>query len=363
MALLWVERFGGHYQQSDIATHFPFSNVDNWQSRNATGGRDGGPCMEIPSSNSNHAMVCRPPAGQQTGTGILGIVFRQGPNFVINPFYGLVNVYDTDYSANQLSLGLVSAADPRLCVRRGRNDGTIIASGTTTLVVNSWYVAELKFVLHPSAGSVHLKLNSLDEIHTSGGPVTGLNTRGGASNNWHQIVWNMIGNSGFRWESAWILNDSGGSTAAKDFLGDCQAVCLMPTAESGTIGFTPSTGTDNALTVDEAPKNDDTDYNEATSTVEDLLEFADIPAGLSGKVIHGWQMATLARQTTTGLAQMRQRFRTNLGTMVNGPTVALAQSSSYTEWGNTISEVNPDTSAKYTESELNGSQIGYQKMA
>jgi hypothetical protein len=357
MALLELERFGGSYDVSLLPTWFDGVNFGG--SVNTTGARDGGRCLAF----SATAWLDRRPA-VQTGVGIVGYVFKTGSGFFMDFNRRFISIFDGNLSNVHLTLGIVSTATPRLQVFRDTGGGTALtgATGTTTLQPLSWYVVEMRFSIHDTTGFVHVKLNGLDEIHTAGGPVTGLDTRNAGTGNWAAVrygeCWNNSGTAPLA-ETAWILNDVG--SLNNNFIGDQTAVYLPPNGNSA-VQFTPSGSPPlaNWECVDEIPHNTDTDYVESPTTGHvDLLTLTDIPVAFAGKQITGVQGHHYVRQTVVGTSQVRPILKSG-STVINGSTLNLGQSAVYTAQ-RVVSE-SPTGSALYTEAEINSLLVGYEKV-
>lgn len=61
-----------------------------------------------------------------------------------------------DASGNTQNMVTIAQATRRLEVRRGT---TVIATGTTTIALQTWYVVEARFLVHDSTGRVELRVN------------------------------------------------------------------------------------------------------------------------------------------------------------------------------------------------------------
>lgn len=355
MALLWAERYGGYY---DTSTH-DSPSAGSLSSIDTTGARDGGRCLVL----GNGGFFTRELLATQTGTGIVGVVFKVTGAYNSDAGHALLKIIDSDTTTSQLTISFESTGTTsRIVVRRGTQSGTILATGSIVLNPDTWYVVEFKFTIHDSTGAIQVKTNGIDDIHSGGGMITGLDTRNGANGDWKHIqIVDGSNGSGSRWETMWALNTSGSFN--NDFIGDQTAVCLMPDADD-SVQFTRSGGATNAAAVDDIPRNADTDYVESSTTGhKDTYGVANIPGALSGKLISGWRHVIAARQTDTGSGELRPIVKTDLGTQINGSTIVMGQSANYTTLQfSMIGDVNPDTAARYTESEINGIKIGHEKV-
>jgi hypothetical protein len=134
-------------------------------------------------------------------------------------------------------------------------------------------------------------------------------------------------------------------------------VTLRPTLNFGTMGFTPSAGT-NAECVDEAVANDDVDYNAASATASDRFRFAvtGLPVGTAITSI------TLnARIRKTGTGTPASDFTFGFASQAGGPasvaSIALTNDTSYHDYSQTYT-VGP-SGGPWSVEELDALLCGY----
>lgn len=158
-------------------------------------------------------------------------------------------------------------------------------------------------------------------------------------------------NSFARWDDLYILNVDGSGLVT--FLGSPRVYKLTPTAEGASSDWTPSSGSDNALMVDETPEDGDTTYVEASVTNDlDLYTLSDLPAGPN--TVHGIMISTEARKTTGDPASFQGVVRTG-GSDFNSSSHTLSEAyTGFTE----LREENPDTSAPWTVAQINALEVG-----
>ena len=143
------------------------------------------------------------------------------------------------------------------------------------------------------------------------------------------------------------------------FQGPMKIEALFPTAEGATINFTPSTGTDNALNVDENPKDDDTTYNSSADTPsnKDLFTTQNL-SNINGG-IQGVQITSMCRLDVAGSIGLQSIVAEGTPTQGTGAVVEVSSES----WATAVQhifETNPDTASAWATSEVDGMEIGYE---
>lgn len=157
------------------------------------------------------------------------------------------------------------------------------------------------------------------------------------------------------------INDSAGSfqnTAP----GKGNIYLLAPNSEVST-SFTPLSGTDNSLMVDDVPgaADDDTTYNShGTANGEDRLGLTALGAevGSGDTIVLADVYGRVRGDTTAGTNQMRMLIWDEGGTQTNGPTTNLNDSTAYALMG-TNDHLVLNTSGK-TKANLDSFDVGYE---
>lgn len=272
-----------------------------------------------------------------------------------------------------ITIGSLSSAAPLFALLDGatiqvwvrvETDGTIKAyrgSGTSNLLGTSTGVTisaavrfhlEVKAVIHPSAGTLEVRVNGVARL-----ALTGLNTR--ASANSYATIVRLQGSAGSGGVSYENLNIKDGQAApagapadTSTFVGDCRVKLRLPVADGTTHNFTPSSGSIHAVLIDDAPPTGDADYvSSATPGDRDLFTFA--PYDSLG-TIYGEQVRFLVRKDDAGARSVKVTMRPG---STNYDAAAYAVASSYT-YAQGIWEANPDTTTPFTLTTLNASQRG-----
>jgi hypothetical protein len=231
-------------------------------------------------------------------------------------------------------------------------NGTSLGAGSTSVqsvADNIWAHLQIKFTINDSTGSFTLRLNgntndiiSLTNIDTQNGGTGLINNLG--------FICSLASNSVY-WGNIVVFDTTGGSDLLTS---EPRFYLLSPISEGFQQDFTPSTGTDNALTIDEVPQNGDTDYNtSSTPNALDLLNMADM--SISNGTIIAVQSRVYARREDSGTREISPIFRISSTNYVRTGTTI---SNTYT-WCTDIAETNPNTAAAWTIADINALQAGY----
>ena len=153
--------------------------------------------------------------------------------------------------------------------------------------------------------------------------------------------------------------DWGGGFA--DFVFPAVVDSVKPTTEVvGEIDFTPQTGTDNAAMVDDLPHDYDTTYNESTTAAhKDRFSTTNQVPYTSVGEVHAAKVSAIMKDTANGTTRTARVVSFENVTEGLGDTVTLTEGSAYQNVSH-VFEQNPDTSAKWTKAEVNGSEFGYE---
>ncbi len=241
-----------------------------------------------------------------------------------------------------------------LAVYRG---STLLGNTTVALSAGVTSYIEFKTLIHPSTGTVEIKIDGV----ASGLALTGQNTRNTSSSTWDEVV---VGNgtSGSGSTKTWTIDDlyivDGTGSVWNTFKGDTYVSILTPTSNGNSRDFTRSTGADDYALVDETLVNGDTDYLEsATATNKVSMGYSNCP--VAGADIYGLVVAAYGRKTDAGAAGHKALVRIS-GTDYVGTEVGLTSSYSFKKqaW-----DTSPASGVAWTESEVNAAEFGAQKSA
>jgi hypothetical protein len=237
-------------------------------------------------------------------------------------------------------------------VRRGAG-GTLLATGITPLVADTYYHLEVKVNVHDSTGSVEVRINEAVDCTFTGdtrnGGATGLMDRFSQSTPYG----GTFGNGFAYFDDLFIMSTAGSYN--NDFKGDCRVEALYPDANGNSSQFVGSDGnsTDNYALVDEKPPNSDTDYVQSSTVGEkDTYNYGSITSTTGN--VHGVQVLPFARKTDAGSRSIASIARSN-GVEGVGADKALAETYAYHPQ---IFEENPDTTDAWTIAEVNAAEFG-----
>lgn len=249
-----------------------------------------------------------------------------------------------DGSTEQLSVTV--EADNSIAVRRGDYSGTSVAqSSPCKLPPGAWSFLEFKATIHPSAGSVEVKLNGVTVLS-----ATGINTRNSSNSYATEILF---------WQAyiddLYVL-DTTGSAPYNDFLGDIRVRTLYPSGAGSSTQWTPLSSTNVSNIDDQGTADSDTSYNSSdTAAQQDLFAVDNLP-DTSGTVL-AVQARWKARKDDGGTREVKTLVKAG-GTTDSGPTEALGMS--YVSYLGDILTENPDTAAEWAISEVNAVELGYE---
>lgn len=238
----------------------------------------------------------------------------------------------------------------KLTLRLSSSTGTLLATSTgPTIALNTWVHIQAKATIHNTAGSCEVRQNGVTVINytgqtgTAAGAVTAVD-----------IV--MATSNTITWDDMWVC-DAVDATATQgrafnDFLGDLKVVSLIPTADTATAQWTPSTGTSHAGTVDEVPPNT-TDYV-STPTVgnRDLFDVTDLPANTTG--VLAYRVGMYAQKSDVGAMSVKPVVKDPAGTAAQ---TAVALSTSWASGYGPMTTKKTDGSLS-TVADMNATQVG-----
>ncbi len=232
--------------------------------------------------------------------------------------------------------------------------GTTIATGTTTLLDNTWYYVEVKGFINGASGTCEVHLNGVaGEIASTTGNFgsTAIDNR----------VFNEDNNINADFDDFYLC-DSTGSAPNNTFLGDIGIETAFPSADGAHTDWAPNTGTAHWSLVNEStggtfPDGDTTYVSDSTVGHRDSYAFGDLPS-LAGTVF-GVKTLVYARKDDAGTRQIAAVSRPGTADR-DGSTVTLT--TSYVYYGE-MRETNPDTGGTWTVSSVNGSEFGIKEVA
>ena len=264
MAFLFSDSFD-HYATGDMLekwTQDIDSSIQNASAIGATGRRGSG---AVRWTGSTYSGRCVTKLLISSGpTAVIGFAFQQSGT----SFSGLTvdnNFTPSFYNHSNFIVGIRQGTVAQVWVRingngtltvlRGESNSTVLGTTERALPFGVFVFVELKVLIDPTTGTIELRVNN--ETWLS---LTAQNTRHTASATWNEIVIGGLrpqGGTGVIWDfdDLYVLDGSG--AAPNTFLGDCRVDVRNMTAEGANAAWTPLSGTDNALMVDDAVPDDD----------------------------------------------------------------------------------------------------------
>ena len=227
---------------------------------------------------------------------------------------------------------------------------TLLATGQA-LTVGTWYHIEIKVKIDDSTGSFEVRVNgnvtptiNLSGIDTRNGGVASIDTALFTTDSSTTQVYDI---------DDIVFWDTAGSSPQNNFLGEIRIETLFPTGAGTNTTWTPTGAASNFDCVDDTTPDDDTTYvSTAVSGNKDTYAMGNLTS--SAVTILGTQYNLLARKTDVSAADIKSVVRTN---STNFSSSAQTPTTSYT-YITDIRQVNPDTSAAWTGTEINASEWG-----
>ena len=310
--------------------------------------RSGSGAMRFPGSGDGWASVFVPATGEFVVAG--AVLIEQSTT---SGFGCVFAAYEGTTQHLQLRLSQTAGTPVDLLVYRG---STLLATLDCNLTTNVWYHISLCCKIHDTTGYYSVEI---DEGNTFSASATGLDTRNaGTVGQLDRLIFGQVlapgGNPIIRLDDAYYGEVTGG---ADHSLGDLRSSKFLPTAEGNSSDHTPSSGSDNALMVDDTTIDDDTTYVESgTVNHKDTYVFQDI--GPSTTII-GVKQIVRHRKTDAGMRSLRQVTRSG-GTDYEGATVVESDSYQH-DWEASL--VDPATGVAWTPSGYNAAEFGHKVQA
>lgn len=245
--------------------------------------------------------------------------------------------YDTD----TLQVGIRMMVDGSISAYRGT---TLLGSSSVGVVSDDkWEYIEAKVTFSATVGSVEVLVNG-DQVLN----LTNQNTISSANTSCNKVIFAPLG----KIDDLYICDTTG--TVNNDFLGDVTITALYPTSDETNSDFTPSSGVDNYLMVDDPQINDATTYN-ISETVGHKDSFGMTTSAVAGDIL-GVQVAVVAGSDTGGAI--------NLQTLIlsgDTPTETLGTAKALSITPQSLVEIyeeEPIDSATWTNAIINASEFG-----
>ena len=294
----------------------------------------GGSALGFNNTSANAAILLE----LNYATLIAGLRIRTGSVF------GLVDcLYFMD--GGTVQCGISVNALGKIIFWRG-SSGTVLATGTTTLIPGAVYMVDITVTINSSTGSVQVNLGGVSEIPLT----TGLNTRN-SSNNWANGI-QFHGNNSSYADDFYLL-DTTGSAPYNAPLGVIRAETAFGVANN-SVTWTPLTST-NVSQIQEVNMDSDTSYNFNSTTGIDTFTHGALSS--TPVTIFAVDIIAAARKTDVTAVNYRTKLISGATTQ-NGATSALATVYQYVR---DSYQNDPNTGSPWTATAVNATDIGYEK--
>ena len=349
MALLFMDSFD-HYATADILPKWTGYSSAVW-GINTTNGRHSSRSLRSSTAGS----VLYKTVAASGAVAICGFGYRIS---ALATTHKIIGFYDSIATKDQVYIQLNSNGS--IAAYRGSAStgstpnvgaGTLLGTSAVGVITAATYHhIETKVLLSDTVGTVTVNVNGVAAL-----TLTTQDTSTGT------LVWDTIwmhtnGGGNADWDDLWVC-DSTGATPWNDFLGDARIDSVFPTGAGASTGWTPLSST-NVSNVDETTPDGDTTYNHTTTpTATDTFVVGDSP--VPGATVLGVQSCVNIKKMDAGTGTFATVTR-HSGTDYVGTTQALT--TSYTYYFN-LAQVNPGTSAAWTESNFNAAEFGYSRIA
>lgn len=284
-----------------------------------------------------------------------GFAFRM-TNRVNNLNYNFFHFTEVGVT-NHLMLRSNANGSIDVCRSVTNNAGALATSATGVILNNTWHYIEVYARINDTTGQVIVKVDNNEVINVTNvdtrnggtGIITGLGPLHSSSNG---APSDYIGSQ--QDYDDWYICDTTG-TVNNSFLGPVRIDGLLPNADGATTDFTPFSGTDNFVMVDEAIPNGDTDYNSsATIGHKDIFDLTSIPTPASVTVF-GVVSRVRARASDLGTVELQPSIISS-ATEADGARRFLG--TSYNEYSD-LFEQNPNGNVPWTDTTVNALQQAY----
>jgi hypothetical protein len=285
---------------------------------------------------------------------------RQVLSFLSNATSQIQIAIDNDQKVKVYSGSPTHSATSSIAI----TGGTLLATVDSLLSPNVWYQLEIKATFATSVGAnafqVRLTGPGVDETATV---TTGANTNPAATASADRIAIFGLGTGSATNRRGTSYSGIYADNGQAALLGNVRVAALYPNANGNSSQWVGSDGnsTDNYLLVDEATPNDDTDY--VTTETDGHIDFygmTNLPT--PAESILGVQFNVQARKTDAADAYIEPAYRIPDPDEIDPPTnyfdspIMVGNAYHNIHAGLTLS---PDTSAAWTEAEVNTMEAGY----
>lgn len=230
-------------------------------------------------------------------------------------------------------------------IRATRNGTSLGISSTGLISTATWYWLEAVVTVNDSTGAVSVNLNATNILNLTSQDTRNAGSTGLVDN----IQVNSVSGGNNDWDTFHVINQS--TLLGQELVIDTS----VPTGAGNTTNWTPSTGS-NWQNVDDATSDGDSTYNSANTVGhKDTFAMSDFRTG----AVEHIQVCAVVRKDDAGARQLAIVTRSN-GTDYDGATQTV--SSSYAVYREGL-QVDPNTSADWSQAAASAAEFGYKQVA
>lgn len=223
--------------------------------------------------------------------------------------------------------------------------GTLLGTSANNVVIlNTWHYMEVETTISDTVGVVNVYIDGVSVL-----ALTGQDTRNGSPTTVDTLSYGQhVGNTG---AGVTVMDDLYVTDSATK-LGERRVETLVPTADTATAAWTPSTGTSHFAMVDELPANT-TDYNSA-SVVGNTDRYTSAGLSSTPTTIDAVDVVAYALKTDATARSIALQVKSG-ATTSDGSNYALATSVTQNR---RLLTTDPNTAAAWAAAAVNALEFG-----
>lgn len=341
MALRFIDGFD-HYS---IPSQIPLK----YTSYNDSGGSSGITTMTGRRSGST-ALLFR------ISSDFVGLTFDPQSTWIIGFGLYMLSTETAELMRFTDSDGTIQAAvsignDGTIRVHRGSySSGTLLATSSNSLPILTWNFIEVKLTIADSGGNFEVRVNESTWINFSGDTKQSSTLATAV----RLQVWGRSSDNAI--DDLYVCDSTG--SINNNFLGDVRVDTVRPIGAGNYSEFSKQGSASNWDNLDDTTIDSDSTYNYSNTVGQrDTLDCGNLPA-ITGSIF-GVQVNMAARKDDAGGRTLRSLTRVS-STDYEGASQNVG--TDYRVYRQVI-EQNPNTTAAWTESEINTAEFGYKVQA
>ncbi len=253
-----------------------------------------------------------------------------------------------DSSGNNQLCAVITAAGT-IQLLRGGQYGTILATSSNAIPLNTWNYIEIKMTIASSGGVFEVRVNESVWVTYSGNTLSSSN----ANANYLQLKGRY---SSCAFMDVYVCDGTGSRN--NTYLGDCRIDTVRPSAAGTYTQMTPQGSASNYANVNETTLDSDSSYN-YSNTAGAIDSFVCSTLTSITGTIFGLQSNVAAEKDDSGSRTVAATTRVST-TDYTGTTQSVSTSYAYYKQ---IWEQNPYATANWTATTINASEFGCKVIA